>query len=305
MIRGRHFISLSDFTREEIRHILALAHKLKAEQIAGVSHTHLQGKSLAMVFQKPSNRTRVSFEVGMYQLGGTALNIRPTEIEMGQRETIPDIARAMSRYVDCVMLRVLKHTDINEFARHSRVPVINGLSDLYHPCQALADIMTIEERFQKIEGRRLCYVGDGNNVANSLILASRLLGIQCIISCPAGYEPSISTEVGKYEIIRDPKEAVQGADVVYTDVWTSMGQEKEALARLRAFDGYCVTKALLSAAKSEALFMHCLPAHRGEEVDDYVVDSPQSVVFDQAENRLHAQKALLLALMTQPQETKN
>lgn len=303
MIKGRHFISVSDFTSVEIRHVLNLAKDIKRQFKEGQSTALLQGKTLAMIFQKPSNRTRVSFEVGMYQLGGKALNIRPTEIEMGKRETIPDISRVMSSYVDAVMLRVLKHTDISEFARNSNVPVINGLSDLYHPCQALADMLTIEEHLGAIEGCKLVYVGDGNNVANSLILASKLLGASFTISCPKGFEPSIPAEVGKYKIEHDPRIAVKNADVVYTDVWTSMGQEKESLQRLRAFDGYTVSRELLALAKPKVLFMHCLPAHRGEEVDEFVVDGANSVVFDQAENRLHAQKGLLAALLsdTQPE----
>ena len=237
----------------------------------------------------------------MFQLGGQALNIRPTELEMGKRESIPDIAKAMSRYVDAVMLRVLKHTDLMEFSRASTVPVINGLSDLYHPCQAIADLLTVEEKKGKLRGLKLCYVGDGNNVANSLIYACAMLGVEMIVSCPKGYEPSIKQSDVEYSVETDPEKAVDGADVVYTDVWTSMGQESEALARLRAFDGYGVNVSLMNRAKDDAIFMHCLPAHRGEEVEAEVVDGPQSVVFDQAENRLHAQKALLVLLLSEGQ----
>ena len=296
MIKGRHFISIADFTAQEIRYVLDLAKDLKSQQKRGEGSALLQGKTLAMIFQKPSMRTRVSFEVGIFQLGGAALNIRPTEIDMGKRESIPDVARVMSRYVDLVMLRVLKHTDISEFARNASVPVINGLSDLYHPCQALADMLTIEEHRGSLKGCKLVYIGDGNNVANSLILASKQLGVSFTISCPAGFEPTIPTELGKYSIEHDPRRAVADADVVYTDVWTSMGQEAETIKRLRAFDGYTVTQDLLTLAKDDVLFMHCLPAHRGEEVDEFVVDGSNSVVFDQAENRMHAQKALMVAL---------
>ncbi|MCL4156154.1 UNVERIFIED_CONTAM: hypothetical protein GTU68_010279 [Idotea baltica] len=298
MINGRHFICISDFTFEEIRYLLDLAKEIKKSLKEGQSSKILADKTLAMVFQKPSMRTRVSFEVGMYQLGGIALNIRPTEIDMGKRETVPDVSRVLSSYVDAVMLRVVKHTDLIDFARNSSVPVINGLSDLYHPCQALADMLTIEEHLSSLKGCKLVYIGDGNNVANSLILASKVLGVEFTICCPKGFTPPIPTESGKYKIEHNPRIAVEGADVVYTDVWTSMGQEEETLQRLRAFDGYCVTKELLSLASPEVLFMHCLPAHRGEEVDEFVVDGPNSVVFQQAENRLHAQKALLAALLS-------
>lgn len=296
-MRGRHCITLEDFNADEAQQILDTAIDLKQRQKAGETHHLLAGKTLAMIFQKPSNRTRVSFEVGMYQLGGLALNIRPTELEMGKRETIPDISQVMSRYVDGAMLRVMKHTDLNEFARSSHVPCINGLSDLYHPCQALADALTIREHKGKLAGLKVCYVGDGNNVANSLINVCKLLEIDIVISCPKGYEPSVRQSDKNYEIIPDPREAVENADVIYTDVWTSMGQEDERLSRLRDFDGYCVTKELMSRAAKDAIFMHCLPAHRGEEVEQSVVDGPQSVVFDQAENRLHAQKALLSLLL--------
>ena len=303
---GKHFLSLADYSSDEIKEIISVAFRIKAEHAKGKEHTYLKGKTLAMVFQKPSTRTRVSFEVGTYQLGGKPLIVRPDEIELGKREAIPDVSRVLSRYVDGVMMRVIRHREIKEFALASDVPVINGLSDRYHPCQAVADLLTIAEKhgvtqdsgLDKIKGLKICYVGDGNNVCNSLIIMAKLVGLNIAVSCPSGYQPTISQSEGEYELISDPNLAVADADVVYTDVWTSMGQEDQELKRLRAFDGYTVTEDLLDKAGSDVIFMHCLPAHRGEEVDDYVVDSPRSVVFDQAENRLHAQKAILRLLMS-------
>ena len=298
----KHFLTLDNLSVAALHELLNLAVELKEKRRNGADHRLLAGKSLAMIFQKPSNRTRVSFEVGMYELGGHAVVMRPEEIEMGKRETIPDVSRALSRYVSGVMLRVLKHTDIVEFARYATVPVINGLSDLHHPCQALADVLTILEHkangsIADLKGLKVCYIGDGNNVCNSLIEACALLGMQVVVSCPLGYDPTVKSKAFPFTIVRDPFDAIEGADVVYTDVWTSMGQEAEALVRLRSFDGYAVTRLLLRHAAPKAIFMHCLPAHRGEEVEAAVVDGAQSVVFDQAENRLHAQKALLATLM--------
>lgn len=294
---GKHFLTVSDFSSADIERVLATAAELKAKQKAGKSHELLKGKSLAMIFEKPSNRTRVSFEVAMVQLGGHALNIRPEEIQMSVREPIPDVAKVLSRYVDGIMMRAIRHQDIVELAKYSSVPVINGLSDLYHPCQAVADILTIKEKKGSLKGIKLTYIGDGNNVANSLINICKLLGITIVICCPEGYEPDKKLVSGPFEIIRDPNQAVKGADVIYTDVWTSMGQEAESAKRLKDFSGYTVTKALLAKANPGALFMHCLPAHRGEEIEDGVPEHPQSVIFDQAENRLHAQKAILALLM--------
>ncbi|HQH27724.1 MAG TPA: ornithine carbamoyltransferase, partial [Oligoflexia bacterium] len=245
------------------------------------------------------------FEVGITQLGGSALNIRPEEIQMGKRESIADIARVISRYVDAVMMRVLRHSDIVEFAKYSNAPVINGLSDLYHPCQAVSDMLTIEEHKGKLRGLTLCYVGDGNNVCNSLIEMAHLTGMKMIVSCPEGYEPYINSKKIPHKIVRDPNSAVSGADVIYTDVWTSMGQEKESLIRLRAFRDYTISEAMMAQAAPGAIFMHCLPAHRGEEVDKAVVDGPQSVIFDQAENRLHAQKAVLALLLSKELQLEN
>ena len=256
---GSHFLSLIDRSTEDLTLILETAKKIKASHARGEVCSLLQGKSLAMIFQKPSNRTRVSFEVGMYQLGGNTLIIRPEEIQMGQREPIEDVARVMSRYVDCVMMRVVHHTDIVEFSRVSSAPVINGLSDLYHPCQAISDMLTIHEAFGELEGRALCYMGDGNNVCNSLIVMSKLLGIKMVVSCPEGYEPTIKAEEYPYELIRDPHEAVKGCDVVYTDVWTSMGQEEEMRSRRKAFSGYTATEELMARANKGAIFMPLPP----------------------------------------------
>jgi ornithine carbamoyltransferase len=296
-MQGRHFLAVTDFSSDELKKVLSLAHRLKKERKEGVKHRVLDGKSLAMIFQKPSNRTRVSFEVGMFELGGTAINIRPSEIDMGLRETVPDVSKVISRYVSCAMLRVLRHADLVQFARHATIPVINGLSDHHHPCQAVADVMTIEEQKGKLPGLKVCYVGDGNNVCNSLIEICSRLDMEIVVSCPKGYDPTLNSKEFPYEIIRDPFEAVKNSSVIYTDVWTSMGQEAETIARLRAFDGYTVNRKMLKNAKKDAIFMHCLPAHRGEEVEAQVVDSSQSVVFDQAENRMHAQKAILSLVM--------
>lgn len=296
-MHGSHFLTLLDKSSDDIELILNTALKIKADRARGEVSSILQDKNLAMIFQKPSNRTRVSFEVGMYQLGGNALIIRPEEIKMGEREPIADIAKVLSRYVDAVMMRVIRHTDIVEFASFSSVPVINGLSDLYHPCQAISDMLTLHENFGKLKGLRLCYLGDGNNVCSSLILMSKLVGIEMVVSCPEGYDPLLDSSKYPYELIRDPKEAVKNCDALYTDVWTSMGQESEVRARRKAFENYTVTTSLMKLAKPKAIFLHCLPAHRGEEVDEHILDTECSVVFDQAENRLHAQKAILALLM--------
>lgn len=293
----RDFLSIRQYKSDEICDLLKVAHQLKKELKAGVGKRTLEGKTLAMVFQKPSNRTRISFEVGMYQLGGTVVFIKPDEIRMGEREPISDIARVMSRYVDAVMIRTFSHRDLEEFAHYATVPVINGLSDCYHPCQALADIMTIEERFGSAAGRKIVYVGDGNNVCHSLVNIAGKVGAEIVVCCPEGYEPDRDCMCGDWTLSHDPQQAVKGADVVYTDVWTSMGQEEETERRLKEFQGYSITTELMFRASDKAIFMHCLPAHRGEEVAADVVESAASVIFDQAENRLHAQKAVLQALL--------
>jgi ornithine carbamoyltransferase len=307
----RHFLSLKDWSRDEIELLFEQAAAIKAnpESYAGV----LAGQSLAMIFQKPSTRTRVSFEVGMHQLGGRALFLGSDDIQLNRGETIADTARVLSRYVQGIMARVFAHQDVTDLARHGSVPVINGLSDLLHPCQALADYFTLRERRGGLTGLKLAYVGDGNNVAHELMFGAVKLGLQFSIGCPKGYEPnplifkSAVRDAQKLgspipEVGADPYEAVAGADVVYTDVWTSMGQEAEAQARLAAFQGFQVTPEMMAAAGAEVMFMHCLPAHRGEEVSADVIDGPQSVVFDEAENRLHVQKALLVTLMGQGAE---
>jgi ornithine carbamoyltransferase len=282
----------------------AAAIKANPESYAGA----LAGQSLAMIFQKPSTRTRVSFEVGMHQLGGHALFLGSDDIQLNRGETIADTARVLSRYVQGIMARVFAQQDVTDLARYGSVPVINGLSDLLHPCQALADYFTLRERRGGLTGLKLAYVGDGNNVAHELMFGAVKLGLQFSVGCPKGYEPnplifkSAVRDAQKLgspipEVGADPFEAVAGADVVYTDVWTSMGQEAEAQARLEAFQGFEVTPEMMAAAGRDVMFMHCLPAHRGEEVSEAVIDGPQSVVFDEAENRLHVQKALLVTLM--------
>jgi ornithine carbamoyltransferase len=301
----RHFLSLKDWSRDEIELLFEQAAAIKAnpDSYAGA----LAGQSLAMIFQKPSTRTRVSFEVGMHQLGGHALFLG-SDIQLHRGETIADTARVLSRYVQGIMARVFAHQDVTDLARHGSVPVINGLSDLLHPCQALADYFTLRERRGGLTGLKLAYVGDGNNVAHELMFGAVKLGLQFSIGCPRGYEPnplifkSAVREAQKLgtpipEVSVDPYEAVAAADVIYTDVWTSMGQEAEAQARLEAFQGFQVTPEMMASAGPDVMFMHCLPAHRGEEVSADVIDGPQSVVFDEAENRLHAQKALLVTLM--------
>jgi ornithine carbamoyltransferase len=302
----RHFLSLKDWSRDEIELLFEQAAAIKANPDSYASA--LAGQSLAMIFQKPSTRTRVSFEVGMHQLGGHALFLGSDDIQLNRGETIADTARVLSRYVQGIMARVYAHQDVTDLARHGSVPVINGLSDLLHPCQALADYFTLRERRGGLTGLKLAYVGDGNNVAHELMFGAVKLGLQFSIGCPKGYEPnplifkSAVRDAEKLgspipEVGADPYEAVAGADVVYTDVWTSMGQEAEAQARLAAFQGFQVTPEMMASAGAEVMFMHCLPAHRGEEVSADVIDGPQSVVFDEAENRLHVQKAVLVTLM--------
>jgi len=306
-MKQKHLLSLKDYSRSDIEEILDLARKVKSRP--GDYRKALEGKTLGMIFQKPSTRTRVSFEAGMFQLGGHALFLGADAIQLNRGETVPDTARILSRFVDGIMARVFAHQDILDLARHATVPVINGLSDLLHPCQALADYLTLLERRDRFDGLKIAYVGDGNNVCHELMFGAVKLGMAMSVASPAGYEPnqlivkSAARDAQKArtpvpEVTSDPREAVKGADVVYTDVWTSMGQEAEAQKRVNAFQGFIVDQALMSAAKPDALFMHCLPAHRGEEVAADVIDGPQSVVFDEAENRLHTQKALLILLMS-------
>lgn len=305
--RGRDLLTLADYTAEEIQLLLDLAVQLKQRQKEGKPTPLLSGKTLGMIFEKSSTRTRVSFEVGMYQLGGQALFLSSHDLQLGRGETIADTARVLSRYVDGIMIRTFAHEKAVELARFATVPVINGLTDDYHPCQVLADLLTILEKKGTLRGVKLAFVGDGNNMAHSLMQAGAIMGMQVAVATPSGYEPKpdvvefsrkqAQASGGDIFITNTPEAAVNDADIVYTDVWTSMGQEEEAQQRLRDFRGFQVNAKLMKQAKADALFMHCLPAHRGEEVSDEVADGPQSVIFDQAENRLHAQKAVLAALM--------
>lgn len=303
----KHLLSMQDLSPNEIEAILDKAEGLKEKLRKGEPHELLRGKTLGMIFEKPSLRTRVTFETGMTQLGGHAIYLAPADIQLGKRESVPDTARNLSRWVDAVMARLFKHDIIVELARHSSVPVINGLTDLHHPCQTLGDLLTIREHKGKLRGLKLAWVGDGNNVCNSLLLGCTLVGMNISAVCPHGYEPDANVmpqakknaekSGAKLELLTDPKKAVAGADVIYTDVWVSMGQEKEAKQRMRAFKGYQVNAQLLKLAKPNVIVMHCLPAHRGQEITDEVIDGPRSVVLDQAENRMHAQKALLVSLL--------
>lgn len=304
----QHFLSITDFSTAELWQFLNKAKELKDElQTKGSNQPILKGKVLGMVFQKPSLRTRVSFEVGMLHLGGHALYLSPNEIGLGGRESVPDVARVLSGYVHGIMARVFAHNHILQLAEFSRVPVINGLSDYDHPCQALADVFTIWEHFGRVEGLKMAYVGDGNNVATSLITIMAKLGGHFSIAAPAGYQlPSqvvsqardLAEETSSViAVTSDPGEAVAGADIIYTDVWTSMGQEKETAERLKVFPPYQINEQLVAQAKPEAVVMHCLPAHRGEEITDAVADGPQSLLFPQAENRMHAQKGILALLL--------
>lgn len=298
----RNFISVSDLSKGEIEEIFELTDKLKKDK-SGFSSV-LKGKTLALIFQKPSNRTRVSFEVGMYQLGGHSIYLAPHEINLGVRESVEDVAKTLSRYVDAIVIRTFEHKNIIEMAKFSTKPVINGLSDLLHPCQALADIYTIREKLKKVKGMKLAYIGDGNNVCNSLILAASKTGLCINVATPKGYEPDRAElkEAKKLDgacikLFHDPKEAARKVDVIYTDVWASMGQEKEHNKRKRIFKEFQINKGLLKLANRDVLIMHCLPAHRGEEITEEIINSKNSVIFDQAENRMHVQKAILIKLL--------
>lgn len=296
----RDFLAVTDFSREEIDDLFDLADRMKSGELKGVP---LSGMTLAMLFMKRSTRTRVSFEVGTFQLGGHALFLSNQDLQLGRGETIADTARVLSRYVDGIMIRTFAHSDVEQLAEHSTVPVINGLTDLLHPCQLLADLMTVREEFgPDLSALKMAWVGDGNNMANSWLNAARTYGFELRLACPEGYDPDLEIlEAAKgttsVELFREPGEAVEGAHVVSTDVWASMGQEEEAAARLRAFEGYMITDSLMAQTASDSIFLHCLPAHRGEEVEGSVIDGPRSRVWDEAENRLHAQKALLVRLM--------
>jgi ornithine carbamoyltransferase len=297
-LKGRHFTRVAFWAREELEAVLDLAVDLKRLQHRREEHRLLPGRSLGMIFQKPSTRTRVSFEVGIAQLGGTALYLAAGDLQLGRGETLRDTATVLSRYLDALMIRTFAQADVEELARHASIPVINGLTDSAHPCQALADVMTIRERFGELGGLRVAYLGDGNNVCASLMVASARLGMSFVAATPPGYEPpdevlAIAREDGPVEVVHDPREAAQGADVLYTDVWTSMGQEAERERRLRDLAGFGIDADLLRLAGPEAIVLHCLPAHTGEEITEEVLYGPQSAVWDQAENRLHSQKALM------------
>jgi ornithine carbamoyltransferase len=296
----RDLLRLADLTRAESEAIFELAAQLKAELRVGRPRPLLLGRTLAMIFEKPSLRTRVTFEVGMVQLGGAAIHLAPGDIRLGERESAGDIARNLERWVDLVMARTFRHQSVVDLAAGARVPVINGLSDLHHPCQVLSDCFTLLERRGKLAGLRVAFIGDGNNVVHSWMDAANRLGFELVLACPPGYEPDgqLLAEAGPcVRVTNDPAVAARGADVIYTDVWTSMGQEAEAKTRHQAFQPYQVNERLVGLAGPGALVMHCLPAHRGEEITDAVIDGPQSVVFDQAENRLHVQKAIMVWLL--------
>jgi ornithine carbamoyltransferase len=295
----RDFLAIPDYSREELLGLFDLAERMRSGAYA---EKPLAGKSLAMIFMKSSTRTRVSFEVGAWQLGGHALFLSPRDVQLGRGEPVADTARVLSRYVDGIMIRTFAHSEVEELAKFASVPVINGLTDLLHPCQILADLLTIRQHLGTIDGRKVAWVGDGNNMANSWINGAYRLGFDLTLACPEGYEPDKAIleraqKVANVRVVRDPAEAVEGADVVNTDVWASMGQEEEQAVREKAFKGYIVDDALMSRAQQDAIFLHCLPAHRGEEVAASVIDGPQSVVWDEAENRLHIQKAIMAHLM--------
>jgi len=295
----RDFLAIPDFTTDELYALFDLAERMRDGRY---DNKPLKGKSLAMIFMKSSTRTRVSFEVGTYQLGGHALFLSPRDVQLGRGEPIADTARVLSRYVDGIMIRTFAHQDIEELAKYADIPVINGLTDLLHPCQVLADLLTVRAEFGKIDKLKVAWIGDGNNMANSWINAAYRFGFDLDIACPEGYEPADhllerAQKNAKVRIVRDPAEAADGAHVVNTDVWASMGQEDEQKERQRSFKGFTVNKKLMSAADKKAIFLHCLPAHRGEEVSADVIDGPQSRVWDEAENRLHIQKAIMAALI--------
>lgn len=299
----KDFLTVLDLSSDELHGLITRSIDLKSGVDA--NKCPLIGKSIGLLFEKSSTRTRVSLEVGIYQLGGQSIYMNPKEIQIGRGETVHDSAKVLSRYLSGIIIRTYSHNTLTEFASYASIPVVNGLSDLHHPCQALADLMTVYEKKRKLKGLRLAFIGDGNNVAHSLIEAASLTGMHIILACPKGYEPdpdvlekARTSSSGQITVIREPAEAVANADVVYTDVWVSMGQEKEAARKKRRFKKYQINDELLSHAKKNALVLHCMPAHRGEEITDEVMDSLQSAVFDQAENRLHTQKALLEFLLT-------
>ena len=300
----KHFISIADYSKQEIEEIFSLTKDLKEKTKKGEEHHLCNGLTLSMIFAKPSARTRISFETGMYQLGGYALYLSPNDIGIGKRESVSDISRVISRYNDIIMARMFDHQHIVELAEFASVPVINGLTDYNHPCQIMADMFTILEHRGQLDGLKITYIGDGNNVANSWINLASILPFNLTICSPPGYEPdndilvhAKENNISKVQVLSNPEEAVKDADVVYTDVWASMGQESETKERHNIFKNYQVNQQLMSLAKVDAKVMHCLPAHRGDEITDEVIDGPQSIVFDEAENRMHVQKAIIVKLL--------
>ncbi len=306
-MKGKDLISIADLTLEEVYEIFDVSKTLKEKVYTGQPHRVLEGKTLGMIFAKPSTRTRISFEVGIYQLGGYGMYFNQNDLQLGKSENVHDTAKVLSRYLNGIMIRTFSHQDVIDLAKYASIPVINGLTDLLHPCQVLTDLFTVLEKKRKLQGLKLAYVGDGNNMAHSLLNGCSKVGMDISIASPSGYKPlkeivEHAQQNAKYmgskvEILDDPIAAVKNADVVYTDVWASMGQEKEAEERKKKFMGFQVNPALVKNAKEDYLFMHCLPAHRGDEVVDEVADSPNSVIFDEAENRLHVQKAIMALVM--------
>ena len=295
----RDFLAIPDFSSAELESLFVLADSMRT---GTYTKKPLAGQTLAMIFMKASTRTRVSFEVGTYQLGGHALFLSPRDVQLGRGEPISDTAKVLSRYVNGIMIRTFAHADVEALAKDATIPVINGLTDLLHPCQVLADVLTVRQQLGGIAGRKVAWIGDGNNMANSWINAAYVLGFELSLACPEGYDPDAALIArartrSKVSVVRDPAEAANGADVVTTDVWASMGQEEEQAVRERAFRGFCVDSALMARASKNAIFLHCLPAHRGEEVTADVIDGPQSRVWDEAENRLHIQKSIMAVLM--------
>lgn len=299
----KHLLKMLDLSKEEIIDILNLADQLKYELKHNIAHRHLQGKTLGMIFQKSSTRTRVSFETGMFQLGGQALFLSSRDLQIGRGEPVQDTARVLSRYLDGIMIRTFEQKEVEDLAEYGSIPIINGLTDFCHPCQVLADLMTIREHKGRFEGLKMCYIGDGNNMANSLIVGGLKVGMEVAVACPAGYEPDaailkFANQTGKFTFTNDVKEAAKDADVIFTDVWASMGQEGEAEKRRQAFEGvYQINDDLLCVAKPDVMIQHCLPAHRGEEITAEVFEAHAEEIFDEAENRLHAQKAVMVKLM--------
>jgi ornithine carbamoyltransferase len=298
----KHLLKLSDLSEKEIVEILNLADQLKYEKKNGIKHHLLKGKTLGLIFEKSSTRTRVSFEVGMYDLGGNALFLSSRDLQIGRGEPVQDTARVLSRYLDGIMIRTFAQSEVEDLAKYGSIPIINGLTDYCHPCQVLADLMTIREHKGTLAGRKMCYIGDGNNMTNSIIVGCIKMGMEVAVACPNGYEPDAdimawATETGKFTCTDNVFEAAKDADVLYTDVWASMGQEAEAEERKKIFKGYQINADVMSVAKNDAMVMHCLPAHRGEEITEDVLEAHANEIFDEAENRLHAQKAVLVKCM--------